>query len=61
MSAYVGRVVILQRRGRIHRLSIDNGNFEWNWRDGHFRHSTIEEIEAFNNQVTSTQTNEEDD
>lgn len=44
MDAYVGVVTQLEEDGLVHRFDFDGGRWEWCYEDGHFRHSTSDEI-----------------
>ena len=44
MDRYVGVVVQLKEDGLVHRFDFDGGRWEWCYEDGHFRHSTPDEI-----------------
>ena len=44
MDRYVGVVVQLKEDGLVHRFDFDGGRWEWCYKDGHFRHSTPDEV-----------------
>lgn len=44
MDAYVGVVVQLKEDGLDHRFDFDRRRWQWCYKDGHFRHSTPDEI-----------------
>ena len=44
MNQYVGQTIMLAVGGQVQHLEIDNNRYNWNYRDGHFRHATKEEI-----------------
>ena len=51
MDRYVGVVVQLKEDGLVHRFDFDGRRWQWCYKDGHFRHSTPDEIRD----VTHTQ------
>ena len=44
MDRYVGVVVQLKEDGLVHRFDFDGRRWHWCYKDGHFRHSTPDEI-----------------
>lgn len=44
MDVYVGAVVQLKEDGLVHRFDFDERRWQWCYKDGHFRHSTPDEI-----------------
>lgn len=44
MDTYVGVVVQLKKDGLVHRFDFDERMWQWCYKDGHFRHSTPDEI-----------------